>query len=390
MLQALAATSPLPRTYDSIERFQNLASEPFSRDFQYPSQADSIKSLSCHSPSQTLLIQASYPTSINYPHPKSSVGSLPEANGSVSGQHYALYLVGQNITHTIAPPMHDLIASTLLHLPGTWSFTPVECPSVESAVSLLRGPAFAGGVVTMPYKKTIMKYLDELDDLCVRIGACNGVYLAPQRKLRGTNTAWRGIKGCLLSAQEPSEPSNESDPGRGKPALVVGAGGASRAAVYALGVEMGVSRIYVINCYEGEVGELVRDVGRMMPAAAGSAGLGHGGGDSGGRLEIVHVRSVEQARALERPYFVVGRVPDFEPQTREEREARDVLELFFAAGGLGRGGSGHGVCLDMCFKPRGDEADPTGWEGWVENCRGGRRSSGIRLRSSGGCGPGRC
>jgi quinate dehydrogenase len=257
------------------------------------------------------------------------MGSITPNGTTVSSDpdqtHHALYLVGQHVTHTIAPPMHNHIATQLLHLPGTWSFTPRECTSVEDALALLRGPAFAGGVVTMPYKKTIMPLLDGLDDLCVRIGACNCVYLTPQRTLRGTNTDWRGIRGCLLGA-------SSGHPGQGKPALIIGAGGASRAAVYALGVEMGCTRIYVINRDDGEVGDLAADVGRMAPPESG--------------LEIVHVQSVEQAGALESPYYVVGTVPDFEPQTPEERSARDVLEVFL------QGNVEKGVFLDMCFKPR--------------------------------------
>jgi quinate dehydrogenase len=228
--------------------------------------------------------------------------------------------------------MHDFIASHL-NLPGTWSFIPRECVSVQDAATLLRSLECAGGVVTMPYKKTIMPFLDELDELCMRIGACNCVYFTSEGRLRGSNTDWRGIKGCFLGGG--------GGKGEGMPGLIIGAGGASRAAAYALGVEMGVSRIYVINRDEEEVRELVVGVARMLPSAG-----------SGSGLEIVHVRSVEQARGLESPYYVVGTVPDFEPQTPEERNTRHILEVFFAKGGQEEGGMGKGVFLDMCFKPR--------------------------------------
>jgi len=268
-----------------------------------------------------------------------TMGSIQQDNSGSSSttQHHALYHVGQNVTHTIAPPMHDFIAS-LLHLPGTWSFLPCECASVQDAATLLRSPECAGGVITMPYKKTIMPLLDELDELCVRIGACNCVYLTPEGKLRGSNTDWRGIKGCILGGSGGGDAGGK---GEGMPGLIVGAGGASRAAVYALGVEMGVSRIYVINRDEEEVRELVVDAARMAPSAGSSSGL-----------EVVHVRSMEQARGLGRPYYVVGTVPDFEPQTPEERNTRDILEIFFAKGAQEEGAVRKGVFLDMCFKPR--------------------------------------
>lgn len=127
-----------------------------------------------------------------------------------------LYLAGIGVTHSIAPPMHDCIARSLGY---DWKFIAQECPTVQDMMALFRAPSFAGGVVTMPYKQTIMPHLDALDDLAIVLGACNNVYRTPNGKLRGTNTDWRGIKGCLLNA---------SEKGRGKPALIVGAGGASR------------------------------------------------------------------------------------------------------------------------------------------------------------------
>jgi quinate dehydrogenase len=188
----------------------------------------------------------------------------------------------------------------------------------------------------MPYKKIIMPFLDELDEHCVRIGACNCVYLTTEGRLRGSNTDWRGIKGCFSHGSGAT-----GGKGEGMLGLIIGAGGASRAAVYALGVEMGVSRIYVVNRNDEEVRELVEDTARMVPSARPGSGL-----------DIVHVRSVEQARGLESPYYVVGTVPDFEPQTPEEWNVRDILEVFFVKGRQEEGGVRKGVFLDMCFKPR--------------------------------------
>lgn len=233
------------------------------------------------------------------------------------------------MTHTIAPPMHDYVAQKLLKLP--WSFTPQECPTVDAALTLFQKPDFAGGVVTMPYKKEIMSRLDELDGLCKIIGACNCVYLAesPTGKqiLRGTNTDWRGVKGCLLGADVLSK-------GVGKPALIVGAGGASRAAVYALFAELQCSPIYVINRDDQEVLDLVSDVRGMTSLIAASA------------PEIVHVKSPAQAALLVSPHYIVGTVPDFEPSTTDEINARDTFTTF-----LERSES-PGIFLDMCFKPR--------------------------------------
>lgn len=80
--------------------------------------------------------------------------------------------------------------------------------------------------------------LDETDEHVKALRACNGVWKKPGGSLVGTNTDWRGIYGSLVAV---------SEKGRGKPALIIGAGGASRAAVYALSKHLDCSTIYVVS-----------------------------------------------------------------------------------------------------------------------------------------------
>lgn len=233
-------------------------------------------------------------------------------------QRRSLYLIGINVTHSIALPMHNAIAH---QLSLSWTFTNRETPTLASIATILRSPTFAGAVITMPYKAAITAHVDILDDLAVTLGACNNVYRDAQGRLHGTNTDWRGVVGALQGA---------SAAGTGRVAMIVGAGGAARAAAYALCVQLECKTLYVVNRDAGEVAALVRDVG-------GAYGRG---------VEVVHVETVEQARNLTTPFYVVGTVPDCEPSTEAEGRVRDVQREF-----LGRGGES-GVVLDMCYKPR--------------------------------------
>lgn len=232
-----------------------------------------------------------------------------------------LHLVGIGVKHSIAPPMHNMIAKSL-GLP--WKFYSTECDTVEELVALARKSSTAGLVVTMPYKNTVMPLLDELDDLATTIGACNNTYRRGD-KIVGTNTDWRGIKGCLL---EKGEENSRPGPSRAASALIVGAGGASRAAVYALSSHLSCPTIYVLNRDDAEVEALVVDSQKLAVAP-----------------KIVHVKSVEEASNLDTPYYIVGTVPDFEPQTKAEKEVAAILAHFLSR-------DPKGVMLDMCFKPR--------------------------------------
>lgn len=231
-----------------------------------------------------------------------------------------LHLVGIGVGHSIAPPMHNFITQSI-NLP--WTFYGTECPTLESLLALARKDTTVGLVVTMPYKNAIMPHLDALDDLTIMIGACNNVYrdAVDPKKLRGTNTDWIGIKGCLLEKSEGGKAV------LGRPALIIGAGGASRAAVYALHEHFKASVIYVLNRDEQEVRDLEKDTQRLLSPP-----------------RIIHVKTT-QLLELETPYYVVGTVPDFEPKTAEEITVRDMLKQFLAR-------PEKGVLLDMCFKPR--------------------------------------
>ncbi|KAF4947576.1 hypothetical protein FGADI_10307 [Fusarium gaditjirri] len=245
-----------------------------------------------------------------------------------------LHLVGIGVGHSIAPPMHNHISQSL-GLP--WTFYATECATLDELMDLARKDTTAGLVVTMPYKNAIIPRLDALDDLAATIGACNNVYRdwEDPKKLRGTNTDWRGIKGCLLEKGDQA-----GVPVLNKPALIVGAGGASRAAVYALSSHFQSSIIYVLNRDDQEVIDLMRDSQKLSPVPT-----------------IIHVKAGE-AQKLETPYYVVGTVPDFEPQTPDELAVRANLEQFLSR-------PEKGVLLDMCFKPRRTRmiklAEQKGW-----------------------------
>ncbi|KAI5817244.1 3-dehydroshikimate dehydratase [Pyronema omphalodes] len=231
------------------------------------------------------------------------------------------YLAGQGIKHSIAPTVHQTVA-TSLGLP--WEFHLLDVPTISDVITTFRRNDFAGGVVTMPYKQTIMAHLDKFDHFASTLNACNHVYLSPTGELIGSNTDWIGILECLRTA---------SSEGKRKPALVIGAGGASRAAVYALHEHLECEPIYVINRLASEVEALKADFEKYS--------------STGTAPKLIHIENMEAAHKIpenDRPFYVVGTVPDLEPKTEKEIEAASMLRYFFQGD--------KGVFLDMCFNPR--------------------------------------
>lgn len=77
--------------------------------------------------------------------------------------------------------------------------------------------------VTIPYKETIIPYLDSLDFHAEQIGAVNTIKIENEKKI-GFNTDWIGFKKSLQPFLKPHHTK----------ALILGTGGASKAVIYAL------------------------------------------------------------------------------------------------------------------------------------------------------------
>ena len=90
----------------------------------------------------------------------------------------------------------------------------------ESCIKQLQSEDFTGVNITVPYKQEALKICDAVDDTAKKIGAVNTIKFNGE-KIIGTNTDAYGFLAGLENAKP-------------KSALVLGAGGAARAVVYAL------------------------------------------------------------------------------------------------------------------------------------------------------------
>src|SRR4029077_14047696 len=107
--------------------------------------------------------------------------------------------------------------------------------ALKDLLSCVRDIPIHGLSITMPYKEAILKHLDNTDSHTTKIGACNTVVRAQDGKLYGFNTDTAGVvrpleQGITLEKAK---------------ILVLGAGGAARAAVFGL-KERG-SEVYILN-----------------------------------------------------------------------------------------------------------------------------------------------
>jgi shikimate dehydrogenase len=129
--------------------------------------------------------------------------------------------------------MHNA-AYAALGLDAVFVAFDVPAEQLGNAIAGARALGVRQLAVSLPHKQAVMAHLDEIDETAQRIGAVNTVTLRKGR-LVGSNTDWLGLARAL-------ERETKLDARR---AVVLGAGGTARAAVFGLR-ERG-ARVTVLN-----------------------------------------------------------------------------------------------------------------------------------------------
>jgi shikimate dehydrogenase len=156
-------------------------------------------------------------------------------------------IIGWPVTHSLSPAMHNA-AFAALGLDMAYVPLPVAPPGLEAAVRGLRALGFRGANVTMPHKAAVLPYLDHVAADALLIEAVNTI-VVDDDALHGYNTDIDGFVAALRDVVV--EPLN------GASGLVLGAGGAARAAVTGL-LRVGVRRFVIANRSVASAEELVR------------------------------------------------------------------------------------------------------------------------------------
>jgi shikimate dehydrogenase len=156
-------------------------------------------------------------------------------------------LIGHGIAYSASPAMMAA-AFEALDLPHRYVLADVPAAEVPVTVSGLRVPSAGGANVTAPHKAAVAALMDDVSDVAREADAVNTVVRDGDR-LIGHNT---------------DMPATIDAIGRLRPdgvdhALILGAGGVSRAVQLALEV-VGVGRITVLRRSDGSMGRLVQEI----------------------------------------------------------------------------------------------------------------------------------
>ena len=125
-------------------------------------------------------------------------------------------LLGRKLGHSYSPQIHSYL--------GPYSYELFE-KEPEELADFLKNGDFTAINVTIPYKKEVMSYLDEISPTARKIGAVNTVVRRPDGTLFGHNTDYFGFASMVRRSGLSVD---------GKKVLVLGSGGASNTVVAVL------------------------------------------------------------------------------------------------------------------------------------------------------------
>jgi shikimate dehydrogenase len=160
-------------------------------------------------------------------------------------------LIGYPLAHSISPVFQQA-ALDHLHLDARYELWETERDALAERVARIRRPDCLGANVTVPYKELVIPLLDEIDSLAGRTGAVNTI-VNRHGRLCGYNTDMTGFARALREQAG-------FDAG-GAQVVLLGAGGAGRAATMAL-IQARAASVTIADVLPERAERLVTDLDR--------------------------------------------------------------------------------------------------------------------------------
>ena len=195
---------------------------------QGPMRTSEINRIFCEIISVSRKLQSASASDDSGPRAE-SVGDTKTTTLSVETSVYGI--LGKPVAQSMSPLMHNA-AFRFLGIDAI--YLPFEVKDLQGAVAGMRALQIRGASVTHPFKTKIIGLIDRIDVTAEKIGAVNTLVLEGD-SIRGTNTDWAGAVRCIEGLL----------PIKDNHFVVVGAGGAARAAVYGITREGG--KVTLVN-----------------------------------------------------------------------------------------------------------------------------------------------
>lgn len=170
----------------------------------------------------------------------------------ISGKTSVCGIIANPVEHSMSPVLHNYYAE---RTGKDMVYVPFKVPeeSVEQAIAGAYAMNIQGMSVTVPHKQSVISYLADIDADAKAIGAVNTL-VRMDGGYKGYNT---DAAGLLRAMKEDGIVISN------RPCILLGAGGAAKAAAYILAKE-GAEEIVILNRNVSRAKELAEDINRLM------------------------------------------------------------------------------------------------------------------------------
>ncbi|MEX2642432.1 MAG: shikimate dehydrogenase [Acetobacterales bacterium] len=183
---------------------------------------------------------------------------MTEPPRTLTGRTRLAGVLGWPVAHSRSPRLHGYWLWK--HgIDGAYLPLPVRAQDFDRAVRAVAALCFAGANVTVPHKAAALALADEADSFARRVGAANTLVFGPDGRIVARNTDGYGF----IESLRQQAPGWHAAAG---PAVVLGAGGASRAILAALS-DAGVPTLRLANRTRGRAEAVAHELGGVEVVA---------------------------------------------------------------------------------------------------------------------------
>jgi shikimate dehydrogenase len=178
----------------------------------------------------------------------------------ITGKTAVVGIMGDPVEHSLSPPMHN---AAFQQLKMDYVYVPfhVKRGNLGPAIDGARSMGIKGLNITIPHKREVINYLDEIGQAAQLIGAVNTLKFN-KNTLTGFNTDGVGAVKAI----------EEVTPVKGKKIIIMGAGGAARAISFQLLIS-GAGEVLIANRTRENACKLTAEFGKNFAASVGCLGL---------------------------------------------------------------------------------------------------------------------
>lgn len=178
----------------------------------------------------------------------------------IQGTTTLLGLIGYPLKHSKSPHMHNT-SFEALGLDHVYMAFEVQDGHIKEALDALKILNAKGGNVTMPHKKSVVEFLDDISPDAKIIGSVNTIKIDENKKITGYNTDGRGFVKAL---------GENGVDFKGKKIVLAGSGGAARAVATQLAFD-GAGEIVMFNRTLSNAQAIIDNINNNIPTCKGRA-----------------------------------------------------------------------------------------------------------------------